>query len=239
MGWKKICSLLLLAIGLSLHPAGVTFAAKAEKVQAVNNPSPAQSEPLNEDDWEELRKGLNYGEIEDHEAVDRDLPDFTPRWMPGKLFGTIILSLIILALLVLIIYLVVKQIDKGDARVHANDLNEFTLEELEKNLPETDLERFLRLALEQNDYRAAIRVYYLMTLQKLNALKHIRWEPEKTNNDYIIELSGSDHQKPFRKLTLTYEVIWYGEAPIDLERYEKVAPDYTRFIANVSHGVKQ
>ncbi len=230
MGWKKTFSLLLILFGMLYHPAGATFAAAAEKVQA---------EPLNERDWEELRKDLDYGEIEGHEELDVELPDFKPRWMPGSFFGTIVLSIIILALLVLIIYLVVNQIDKGESRVNGGELNEFTLEDLETNLPESDLERYLRLALEQADYRAAIRVYYLMTLQKLNALKRIEWEPEKTNNDYITELSGSDEHDAFKKLTLTYEVIWYGEAPVDQERYTKVAPGYARFIANLSHGDTQ
>lgn len=235
MGWKKICKLLLLSFCLGLHPAGATFAADAEKVQAENNTSTRANEPLLESDWEELRQGLDYGEIEGHEEMDLDFPEAPSRWLPGKLFGTIILSIVILALLGLIIYLVVQQMDNSDERV-TNDLNEFTLEDLETNLPESNLERFLRLALEQQDYRAAVRVYYLMILQKLNATQRITWEPEKTNNDYVLELVGSAEHGPFKHLTRTYEVIWYGEAPIDRERYEKVSPAYANFIATIHYG---
>lgn len=239
MGLKKTCNWLIVLVGMIATPAGVTFAAAAEKVQAEETTPQNKPSPLDSAAWEELRKGLDYGEIEGHEEVDFDIPDFKPRWQPGSFFGTLVLSIIILALLVLIIYLVVKQIDKGETRVSPGELDEFTLEELETNLPESDLERFLRLAIENADYRAAIRIYYLMALKKLNTLKRIEWEPEKTNNDYILELEGAAEQVPFRKITTTYEVIWYGEAPIDLERYERVAPSYREFITNLNDGNTQ
>lgn len=89
----------------------------------------------------------------------------------------------------------------------APNINIITEEELET----TDYEKLLKLALQENDLRLATRFTFLVALQYLQKRKKINWEKEKTNYQYLKELSP-ELQKPFGKLTRVYEYIWYGEA---------------------------
>jgi len=85
-----------------------------------------------------------------------------------------------------------------------------TLENIEENIHESDLDRFLREALEKENYAQAVRLYYLAIIKELSLKRWIKWKKDKTNRDYSRELSGSNFQNPFREITRIFERVWYG-----------------------------
>ncbi len=96
-------------------------------------------------------------------------------------------------------------------------------EELVKN---KDILQLIKKAVAQNNYRLAIRYYYLHTLQQLEAKELIVWEPQKTNDDYIKEISIKELHQIFKEITHLYDFVWYGNFTIDEITFSKVQSDF-------------
>jgi hypothetical protein len=213
-------------IGLTAHPALAEKQKKHDRTTA----------------WEELSRELNYGELNEPPEPEIEEPlevedDFELNWHVNRdLVGSIVLGIVILALIALLIFLILRHFKTADARLDGPSSIEYALEELDASMPETDLERHLRLAVERGDYRGAVRVYYIITLRKLDELKLIDWQIDKTNNTYLLELQASMYHDAFSHLTETYEVIWYGEAFIDASEFERIQPDFTNLLHALNHG---
>lgn len=230
--------LLVFSLGCLLaatHPAGAAGAASAEPAQAEKN------DKLQRSDWKELAPKHYYGEEEQPEPKEEEAefeiePPKTWKWFNSRSVATIILSIIVVALLIIAIYLILRNADLKDQKVASTNFEGYTLEELDATMPESDLERYLRIALENEDFKAAVRVYYLILLNRLNELGAIDWEPEKTNNDYAVELSGHPSEKAFKHLTLIYEVIWYGEAEINESEFKEVEPRFKNALSALTNG---
>ncbi|NNE55229.1 MAG: DUF4129 domain-containing protein [Flavobacteriales bacterium] len=122
----------------------------------------------------------------------------------------------------------------GSGGVRVTGAYDYSLEELEKNLHETDLERFLKIALKAEDYRSAVRIYYLTAIKRLSQLKWIDWQLDKTNYDYVRELREHEAHGEFRSLTHTFELIWYGEAPVSEKEYSLLSPHFDGFIQQLN-----
>jgi hypothetical protein len=70
---------------------------------------------------------------------------------------------------------------------------------------------------------------YLQSLKKLSDKELILFSPDKTNNNYISELSGRDYQNDFYLLTHNYEYIWYGKFLIDVANYQQLKSQFISF----------
>ncbi|MEC3967038.1 DUF4129 domain-containing protein [Flagellimonas halotolerans] len=101
------------------------------------------------------------------------------------------------------------------------NLNVVSLSEEEHIIKNEDIQQLIKNALADKNYRLAIRYYYLYILQLLSERELIDWQQQKTNDDYITELSESTLKNDFGKATLLYDYVWYGEFDIDHERYQK------------------
>lgn len=95
-----------------------------------------------------------------------------------------------------------------------------SLSEDEHIIKNEDIPELIKAAVNQHNYRLAIRYYYLLTLKILSANHLINWKPQKTNEDYIKEFSTSDLKHNFENATKIYEYVWYGEFTIDAEKFE-------------------
>ncbi|MEN9339143.1 MAG: hypothetical protein RIQ62_455 [Bacteroidota bacterium] len=86
----------------------------------------------------------------------------------------------------------------------------------------SDWEVQLRKALEKENYRLAIRLHYLMILQKLEAENYIQYSKQKTNSDYIQEVKAKRNDNDFTRITRHFEYVWYGQFPLQKEEYESI-----------------
>ena len=85
-----------------------------------------------------------------------------------------------------------------------------------------NIQQLVQNALQNKDYRLAIRYYYLLILQLMGDKEHIVWELQKTNDDYLNELKKQELKQPFSTITRLYDYIWYGGFSIDKAKYLKV-----------------
>ena len=87
---------------------------------------------------------------------------------------------------------------------------------------ESDFDRLIRVALQNGNYRQAVRYQYLRTLNKLADKSFVELAPDKTNLQYVREMQNTAYQNEFAALTLNYEYVWYGEFNIDQPVYQKI-----------------
>ncbi|MEM9648227.1 MAG: DUF4129 domain-containing protein [Bacteroidota bacterium] len=127
-------------------------------------------------------------------------------------------------LLAILLFLIIRFFIKANTRsfiYSQKNPNLVVLSEEERIIKTENIQELIKEALAQKNYRLAIRYYYLFILKILSEKELIDWQLQKTNDDYIRELSGSALKSPFSKATLLYDYIWYGEFNIDHERYTK------------------
>ena len=92
---------------------------------------------------------------------------------------------------------------------------------------ESDFDALIRTALQNSNYRQAVRYQYLRTLHILADKNFIELAPDKTNFQYVREIANRNHQNDFASLTLNYEYVWYGEFDIDKNIYQKIENNFT------------
>jgi hypothetical protein len=91
-----------------------------------------------------------------------------------------------------------------------------------------NLEEKLQLSLKNKDFTEAIRLLYLITLQKLDKIQLINWHKDKTNRDYLLELLNTRYFEPFSRITKIYEYTWYGKFPVTHTEYKVFEKDFTK-----------
>jgi len=92
----------------------------------------------------------------------------------------------------------------------------------EDHIENVDLDALVKKALEQKDYRLAVRYQFLRILKSLSLVGAIEWHHEKTNSDYYAEIEKPDTKARFKELSYIYDYIWYGEQEIDSTKYNGI-----------------
>ena len=200
-------------------------------------------------DWKEITRDIDYGEreIEEEEEEEDQMveqrDDFDMSWWKSFMsffsepfMSALLIGLASLVLILLIIFIIIKaQKDSSLRKLKSRNLG-FSLEDIEENFHETDLEKALRLALEAEDYKVAVRIYYLIIIKILSENAHIKWRKEKTNFDYVREMNLLQYRAYFSSITLSFERIWYGDSLIGEQEYNLLKPQFERFINKLKHG---
>lgn len=92
-----------------------------------------------------------------------------------------------------------------------------------------NFEDAIRDAIDSKNYRLAVRLLYLQSLKNLSDRGYIQWQLNKTNSDYVYEVSANPSLSLFRKLTYSFEYIWYGEATIGNEYFQRLQVQFQQF----------
>ncbi len=99
--------------------------------------------------------------------------------------------------------------------------------------PESDMDRLIREALQQSNYRLATRYHYLQTLHLLAEKNYVQLAADKTNYNYVHEIKDFGKQNGFAALTRNYEYVWYGEFAIDELVYHRLKTAFQSFNATL------
>jgi hypothetical protein len=239
MDWSRRHNLniLLLLLLTSAQVQAQDSVSSNDKVTPV--PSNAGSTQVwTDEDWNQAKKGIGY-EKEEPEKQEPPKPDpketRDPQIEESQPAGNalqsdvakIICITLIIAILVFTIIRFVLRAKMDNSKVKLESLE--MLQSIEDNLEDTDLNPYLNKAVEAIDYKTAVRILYLSIIQKLNELKWIRWKKDKTNNDFLLEMSSQSTFRTFRNLTLSYEIVWYGEAPIGNAEFEIIKKEFDTY----------
>ena len=103
-----------------------------------------------------------------------------------------------------------------------------------ENIHEVDFPARIAAAEEAGDFRLATRLGYLAVLKTLTDQGLINWQPDKTNQTYLHELSNGALRNSFREATRQFEYVWYGELPLTAALYQQVRADQRAVTAPLS-----
>ena len=120
------------------------------------------------------------------------------------------------------------------ALTDATGFNLFRKDEKVSDLPihfsedelKQDFNHLIKQALDEKDYRLALRYQFLRILRVLDDDELIRFKDFKTNRDYYYELKDNKLKQQFAQAAHVYEYAWYGEFEVDQEVYENGIKDF-------------
>jgi len=129
----------------------------------------------------------------------------------------------------ILLYIVVRVI--GSENIFSKKSKETILpyDILNENIHEIDYETEIQKLIEKGKFRLAVRLLYLRTLKKLSDAEIIQWQPEKTNYNYLTEISEPEIKSEFGNLTHQFDYIWYGDFPVDEQRFEPINQSFNHF----------
>jgi hypothetical protein len=132
----------------------------------------------------------------------------------SKDYANITLKLLSCLIVIFVIYLIVKVIlNKEGQWVFGKSTTKKIIydDDIEKNLIHVDFDKLIKETLKAGDHRLVVRYYYLWVLKTLSEQNLIDWHAEKTNTDYLYELTSAELKAEFQYLSYLYNYIWYGE----------------------------
>lgn len=138
-----------------------------------------------------------------------------------------------MALAIAVIYLVYILLNEGGSGLFSfkknrklNNYEDITAE----NIENTDINTLIQNAENDNNFRLAIRYYYLLVLKHLSLKNFIKFEDDKTNSEYLNEINDKAFSKKFAYTSYLYNYIWYGEFPLNTDEYNKAKSNFVTLL---------
>jgi hypothetical protein len=191
------------------------------------------------DKWKAAKKDLDYSEEppkkEKEKIETHTWSPSSPSIFSGSAVKFIFVGIILLLLAFLLFKIFSNRLSNKKVVTHKNIVSIEDIEDLHL-VPESELERLLREALERKDFNEAIRIYYVFIIRELSEKELIGWKKEKTNRDYLAELRPTQHYALFKELTLLFERVWYGDVLLAEPDYTRISPRFKTFADSIKSG---
>lgn len=99
---------------------------------------------------------------------------------------------------------------------------------------EMNFEKEIQKAVDAKNFRLAVRLMYLRTLRDLSNRNLIDYSHQKTNSDYLFQLTGTAYYKNFFKLTRSFDYTWYGRFEVSEDSFALIQNDFFSFKQQLS-----
>ncbi len=106
------------------------------------------------------------------------------------------------------------------------NINLLEIKEETEDIHSIDFDKLIDEAVQNKNYRYAIRLNYLRLLKILSDKQIINWKPEKTNREYLKEIKQHSLTRSVSVVTNDFENIWYGGYDIDKDNYSYLIARY-------------
>lgn len=124
---------------------------------------------------------------------------------------------------------------KGAKRKAMPDLNYNSDEELETVLDNAALQKLLEEALLDGHFQLAVRIRFVLLIRMLNDAGALEYRIDKSNRDYLTEMSGNRYRGFFKHIVRIYELIWFGEINITQQDYLSVSGRFDWLMQKFQH----
>lgn len=130
---------------------------------------------------------------------------------------TILIRILAIVIILFVVYLIARAIlNKEGVWIFGRSGKKITATDItEEDINQMNFGQMIADTKNESNYKLAIRYYYLWLLKKLSDREIINWHWDKTNGDYLYEITDSSLKKDFEYLSYVYEYSWYGDFPID------------------------
>lgn len=141
-----------------------------------------------------------------------------------------------IAFIAAIIFLVYTLVDEGSTGWFSNRKNT-SLEDPEDfdivtATPQTFLD-LIKNAENAGNFRLAIRYYFLYALNIMSNKKLIKIEEDKTNSEYLNELTDKKINEQFYKVLYVYNYTWYGEFDVSKPQYNTAKSNFNNLLKSI------
>lgn len=197
----------------------------AEKIEAYKNQNAFSYLEEVEDDswWTRFKKWLD---LKFNQLISWLFGEYEPNAFFAFLL-TILPYLIICAILGFFLWLFLK-LNPGVSILDEPAKPQISFHEEEELVRSGDLSDLIETAINNGDYRLAVRYYYLQLLKILNDKELIKYEYQKTDTDYLSEVK-EDYRDHLKKVMRLYDFIWYGNFPVNAEDFSRVQNSFLQF----------
>lgn len=168
-------------------------------------------------------------------TIIKDLLNLQDKGKASK-FTNYMLSTGAFIICVLVIYFIFKAVINKEGKWvfgKSSDDSILPITSVEKELKNTDFKTLIASAEKENNYRLAIRYYYLWLLKALNEAEVIAYDPDKTNSDYQYEIKKNELRESFAYTSYLYNYIWYGEFNVDQTQFNKAKTAFSSLLNTV------
>lgn len=113
------------------------------------------------------------------------------------------------------------------SNLSSKNTTEVRINEEEDIIKNADIQELIKKAIENKQYRLAVRYYYLQVLKELDQLHFITYENQKTNEEYSSEIQNQQLNTYFKKTTRIYNFIWYGDFSVSESDFQLAQKNFT------------
>ncbi|TXE10568.1 hypothetical protein ES711_01290 [Gelidibacter salicanalis] len=134
-------------------------------------------------------------------------------------------------------YLIYTLLNNGSSRLFSTKTNSKLIHPTEfsvENIAHTDIKALIESAENTNDYRLAVRYYYMLVLKHLTLKNFITYAEDKTNEDYLYAMASQKFSKDFAYTSYIYNYTWYGEFALNAEQYQVAKQQFVQLIKKVN-----
>lgn len=115
----------------------------------------------------------------------------------------------------------------------SSDKSIIPVSDIESNIHAVDFKSLISSAEKDQNYRLAIRYFYLWLLKDMTSAELIAYDVEKTNSDYYNEISSQEVKSEFSYASYLYNYIWYGEFNVDENQFSKAKHAFINFLNSI------
>jgi hypothetical protein len=136
----------------------------------------------------------------------------------------------------LVIYFIFRAVMNDEGKWvfgKSSDKNIIPVTDIENNIHATDFKQLIAEAEKDDNYRLAIRFYYLWLLKGLTNAEIIDYDVEKTNSDYFNEITIKSLKDEFSYTSYLYNYIWYGEFDVNEQQFIKAKTAFVKFLNSI------
>lgn len=131
-----------------------------------------------------------------------------------------ILPYFLLAGLLLLIGWLFSKFNPTSSLLKSDKYPDVFLNEEEKIIKSENIEDLISTAVQNQDFRLAVRYYYLFLLKLLHQKGIIHYEFQKTNAEYLAEIEKLDFKEALKRTMRIYDFMWYGSFSINKQEFE-------------------
>jgi hypothetical protein len=179
--------------------------------------------------WSGLSKSYDYSE---HYKSPKESKKSKPHAPPALSFLSklswvvyVLVAIIVILLVTLIVMLIVGLLKQSGEKLSKTSIYKASTY---IDIDSADLENDLQKALSYRLFKEAVRIQYLILIRTLNRQKLVIWKIDKTNGGYLREMYGKKGFDVFRRLTLYFEQVWYGDREITEKDYLNLIPVFDK-----------
>lgn len=143
------------------------------------------------------------------------------------IFLDILPYLLIGLLFALVLYLFAKM-DPGKPIFGNPTGGELHFSEEEKIIKTRDIRKLIEKAVAAEKYRLAIRYHFLYLLQQLSREELVKYDPAKTDEEYVHEIENPEIRSRFKRVSRIYDYVWYGDFSINVQDYDRIRNEFTK-----------